>query len=389
MLFHEAITAAKRNIKLQIFASDADADAVATAREGVYPEMIEKEVSSERLARFFSKEEHGYKVLPELRAGVVFAAQDVLVDPPFSHLDLISCRNVLIYLSPTAQAKIVSLFHFALNKGGLLLLGSSERVGNNIEDRFEAISKPESLYRRIGHSQLGEFAFSTGVGLRIPPRSSYGKESSSQAVVADLCQQVALKNHAPASVLINHKLKSLYSIGPIGLYLSLPSGHSTHDLLAMAPQGLRNKLRSAIQEAGQKNERVIVAGGRRNHEDYVISFNIDVQPIHNDGEEFFLVSFVDNPAREQKEKLSAKPQDGSRIAELEKELEATQTELQDAIHNLEISNKEQVAINEEAMSVNEEFQSTNEELLTSKEELQSLNEELTALNLTASYSLTS
>jgi two-component system CheB/CheR fusion protein len=281
-------------------------------------------------------------------------------------------------LSPEAQAKVIALFHFALRQGGVLLLGSAERVGNNIEDRFEVISKPERLYRRVGHNQRGE-AFSMG-GVRVPIRSLQGKEASSQAAFADLCHQLVLENYAPASVLINRKHQSVYSLGPIDLYLSVPSGPPTHDVLAMASQGLRNKLRSAIQEAGQKNERVVVAGGRRNHGDSVILFSIDVRPVHRDGEEFFLVCFVDNPAREQKEKLPTKPQDVSRVAELEKELEATRTELQDAIHNLEISNKEHIAINEEAMSINEEFQSTNEELLTSKEELQSLNEELTALN---------
>ena len=130
MLFREAISAAKSNVKLQVFASDIDPDAVASAREGFYPETIEAEVSPERLARFFSKEEHGYRVLPELRAAVVFTVQDVLADPPFSRLDLVSCRNLLIYLRPEAQAKVVSAFHFALREGGILLLGSSETIGN-------------------------------------------------------------------------------------------------------------------------------------------------------------------------------------------------------------------------------------------------------------------
>ena len=129
MLFREQITAAKRNIKLQVFASDIDPDAVASAREGLYPETIEADVSPARLARFFSKEDHGYRVSPELRATVVFTVQDVLADPPFSRLDLVSCRNLLIYLRPEAQAKVISLFHFALREGGILLLGSSETLG--------------------------------------------------------------------------------------------------------------------------------------------------------------------------------------------------------------------------------------------------------------------
>ena len=129
MLFREQIAAAKRNVKLQVFASDVDPDAVASAREGLYPETIEADVSPARLARFFTKEGHSYRVSPELRAAVVFTVQDVLADPPFSRLDLVSCRNLLIYLRPEAQAKVISLFHFALREGGILLLGSSETVG--------------------------------------------------------------------------------------------------------------------------------------------------------------------------------------------------------------------------------------------------------------------
>ena len=140
MLFREEIAAAKRNIKLQVFASDVDPDAVAQRPRGLYPETIEADVSPERLARFFSKEDHGYRVLPELRAAVVFTVQDVLADPPFSRLDLVSCRNLLIYLRPEAQAKVISLFHFALREGGILLLGSSETVGD-ADGRFEVISK--------------------------------------------------------------------------------------------------------------------------------------------------------------------------------------------------------------------------------------------------------
>jgi len=165
MLFHEQIGAAKRNVKLQVFASDVDPDAVACAREGLYPETIEADVSAARLGRFFSKEDHNYRVLPELRGSVVFTVQDVLADPPFSRLDLVSCRNLLIYLRPEAQAKVISLFHFALREGGLLLLGSSETLGN-ADGRFEIISKRARLYRHISHSRPGELGFSMSGGER-------------------------------------------------------------------------------------------------------------------------------------------------------------------------------------------------------------------------------
>ena len=263
MLFREEITAAKRNIKLQVFASDVDPDAVASAREGLYPETIEADVSPERLARFFTKEDHGYRVLPELRAAVVFTVQDVLADPPFSRLDLVSCRNLLIYLRPEAQAKVISLFHFALREGGVLLLGSSETVGN-ADGRFEVISKPERLYRHIGRSRPGElgFSLSAGDGVRVPARAGQDPAPSRQTALAELCRRLVIETYAPAAVLINRKHECLYSLGPTDRYLRVPPGHPTHDLLAMARPDIRTKLRSAIQQATQENLRIVVAGGR-------------------------------------------------------------------------------------------------------------------------------
>jgi two-component system CheB/CheR fusion protein len=381
MLFREQIAAEKLNIKLQVFASDIDPDAVASAREGLYLETIEADVSPARLARFFSKEDHGYRVLPELRATVVFTVQDVLADPPFSRLDLVSCRNLLIYLRPEAQAKVVSLFHFALREGGILLLGSSETLGN-VNGRFEAISKSERLYRHIGRSRPGEsgFSMSAGDGVRVSTRLGRGPAPSRQTALADLCRRVVMETYAPAAVLINQKHECLYSLGPTDRYLRVALGHPTHDLLAMARQAMRTKLRSAIQRACQENTRVVVAGGRTNHEGNTGLFRIAVQPVLSQGEQLLLICFIDEPKQEQKRGRPITLPDVPRVAELEQELAATRTELQGAIRNLEISSEEQKAINEEALSVNEEFQSTNEELLTSKEELQSLNEELTALN---------
>ncbi len=163
MLFFEQIAAEKRTIKLQVFASDVDEDAVALAREGIYPGSIAADVSPARLARFFIHEEYGYRVVPELRGLVVFTVQDVLADPPFSRLDLISCRNLLIYLRPEAQEKVLLLFHFALSDGGVLMLGSSETVGN-LDDRFEPISKTQRIYRQVGRSRPGEVDFPIGSG---------------------------------------------------------------------------------------------------------------------------------------------------------------------------------------------------------------------------------
>jgi two-component system CheB/CheR fusion protein len=381
MLFREAIAASKRNIKLQVFASDVDPDAIASAREGLYPATIEADVSPARLARFFSKEDHSYRVSPELRASVVFTVQDLLADPPFSRLDLISCRNLLIYLAVEAQAKVVSLFHFALRPGGILLLGSSETIGRD-DRRFEVISKPERLYRHIGRSRPGELGLlrNASEGVRILARPGPGQPPSPQAALAELCRRLVMENYTPAAVLINRKHECLYSIGPIDRYLHVAPGHPTHDLLSMAHQDIRNKLRSALQQACQQNARIVVPGGRITHNGEANSFSIDVRPTQSDGEELLLVCFVGEPQREPRPGNPVGAKDAQHVAELEQELEATRAELQGAIRSLESSGEEQKAINEEALSVNEEYQSTNEELLTSKEELQSLNEELTALN---------
>ena len=381
MLFQEGITSAKRNVKLQVFASDVDADAVARAREGLYPETIEADVSPARLVRFFSKEGNCYRILPELRAAVVFTVQDVLADPPFSRIDLVSCRNLLIYLQPEAQAKVVSLFHFSLRENGILLLGSSETAGD-VDGRFEVIAKSERLYRHIGHRRPGELGFAMGAGedMRAVARAGQSQTTSRQTPLAELCRRLVIEAYAPAAVLINRKCECLYSLGPTDRYLRLASGYPTHDLLAMARHDMRTRLRSAIQQASQENLRIIVAGGRINHNGYTVSFNIDVQPVQSEGEELLLICFVDEPKHEPKRGGAVKPGDVPRIASLEQELDATKTELQGAIRSLEVSIEEHRAINEEALSVQEEYQSTNEELVTSKEELQSLNEELTALN---------
>src|SRR5258707_2427476 len=253
MLFLEEIAAAKRNIKLQVFASDVDEDAVALAREGRYPESIAADVSPTRLARFFSREDHSYRVMAELRGAVVFTAQDVLADPPFSRLDLMSCRNLLIYLRPEAQEKVLLLFHFALRESGVLLLGSSETVGR-LDDRFEPISKAQRIYRQIGHSRPGEIDFPIGPGgagrTLWPGRTT---AASVQAIRArDLTQRVLLETYAPASVLINRKHECLYYSGPADRYLRVASGEPSRDLLAMAREGLRSKLRAAIQQAGRE-----------------------------------------------------------------------------------------------------------------------------------------
>ncbi len=380
MLFLEEIAAAKSTIVLQVFASDVDGDAVAVAREGVYPEAIAADVSPARLARFFIKQDHGYRIVPELRGLVVFAVQNVLADPPFSRLDLVSCRNLLIYLRPEAQEKALLLFDFALRDGGVLFLGGAEAV-TGVDARFEPISKTHRVFRHNGRARVEAADFIRGEGAL--SLDGLRRPGAPRVNPRDLMQRVLLDAYAPASVLINRKGECLYYSGATDRYLRVAAGEPSRDLLAMVRDGLRSKLRVAILQATQGHTRAVVSGARVGHGSDSVAVRIEVQPVQSEAETLLLVSFLDEPERQDRsDRPGGSSGSDSRASEreLERELDATRKELQSAIRDLEIANAEQTAINEEAMSVNEEFQSTNEELVTSKEELQALNEELTALN---------
>jgi two-component system, chemotaxis family, CheB/CheR fusion protein len=378
MLFVEEIAAAKPAVTLQVFASDVDGDAVAFARNGIYPETIAACVSPERLARFFTKEDRGYRIASELRGIVVFTTQDVLADPPFSRLDFVSCRNLLIYLRPDAQEKVLLLFDFALREGGVLFLGGAETVAN-LADRFEPISGAHRIYRHIAHSWTAGANLPLGAGARLPLLG--GRRALSGVSPRDLTQRALVEAYAPASVLINRKGECLYYSGATDSYLRVAAGEPSRDLLAMVRDGLRSKLGLAIRRASEEHAPAVVTGGRVNQGDRQTAVSIEVRPLQSEGETLLLVSFRDEPERKERAGSAMKSTGmASRVSELERELDATRKELNSAIRDLEIANAEQTAINEEAMSVNEEFQSTNEELVTSKEELQALNEELTALN---------
>ncbi len=382
MLFLEEIASSKRNVKLQVFASDVDDDALAVARDGLYPESIRKDVSPERLERFFVKENHNYRVTRELRETVVFTTQDLLADAPFSRLDFVSCRNVLIYLRPDVQEKVLSLFHFALREGGILVLGASETAGA-LGDRFEPISKKQRIFRHLGRSRPGEVVFpiAPGAGGRTTPPASHGPDVVAlRTKIGDLARQVLLDAYAPASVLINARNEGLYYFGAIDRYLKVAVGEASRDLLAMARDGLRTKLRAGIRQAGREHAPVALAGVALERDGTVVKVSISIQPVPTEGEGFLLVSFSDEPEHKKGSQEVEAAVDPPHVAELEQELDATRKELESAIRDLETTNDELTSTNEEAMSVNEELQSTNEELETSKEELQSLNEELTALN---------
>lgn len=379
MMSQNAIEESGRNIRLQIFASDADKDAIAIAREGRYPAEIAHHVSQDRLGRYFTKENDGYKVATLLRAVVIFAVQDILSDPPFSRIDLISCRNLLIYLNPEAQANVISLFHFALRDGGVLLLGPSETVGN-AEGRFQLIDKANRIYRHVARTRVARPGVPFSFARTLPLLASSSSASTTPPMVtfADVFNRALLANHAPAAVLINCDRQWLYSSGPIERYLRIAPGYATLDILAMTTPALRTKLSLAIDRACETRSRVDGGRTRLTHDGSTIWFRIDVEWLSDQDENLLLVCFVEDS--EGQAPRSRRRGDGARIADLERELEATQAELQTAIQNQEKSSREQKAINQQALAANEEYQSTNEKLLTSKEELQSLNEELTALN---------
>jgi len=373
ILFREASEASGKALKLKVLASDIDSDAVAQAREGLYPASIDADVSPDRLARYFVKEEHGYRVVPDLRDIVIFTVQDLLTDPPFSRLDFVSCRNLLIYLGQEAQAKVLDLFHFALREGGILLLGGAETVGET-HGRFSVISRTERIFKHMKRGRTGDFAFPGGAGARIPAREAQGSTSRRKSL-ADLCQRLLLETLAPAAVLINRNNECLYATGPTDLYLTIASGQATHDLLSMARKGLGGRLRSVIQRAFETNAPASVSVSWLDHKDRPPCC-ISVRPVVSDGEQLALVCFAEQARVEWRQSRA----DGRAGDALAAELEATRAELQQALRDLEVAGEEHRSVHEEALSVNEEFLSANEELLTSKEELQSLNEELTALN---------
>ncbi|WP_082477992.1 MULTISPECIES: CheR family methyltransferase [unclassified Rhizobium] len=381
MLFREYADSKKLSIKLQIFASDNDADAIAVAREALYPASALEDVSSERLNRFFVREEDGYRVAPDLRGLIVFALHNILADPPFSNIDIISCRNVLIYLEGEAQSKTMALFHFALRDNGILVLGSAETAGRP-GDYFDPLLKGERIYRRTSPRRRSEVNFALGSGpfLRSLAPNTQSYLYSRQAALGDLCRRIVLANHSPAAILINSRNESIYSLGPVGRYMQVSAGIPSHDVFSMLPRVLHNDLRSAIRQAHREKKRVVARGGRVSDATGLLRFDMHVEHVDYGGEEFVLVCFIDVRRQKSGSDKTVTPADVSRVGELQRELDEVRGELNSAIRDLEIAGEEQRAMYEEALSLNEEFQSANEELVTSKEELQSLNEELTVLN---------
>jgi two-component system CheB/CheR fusion protein len=386
MALIEQVQATQRGNPIQIFASDVDEEGLDFARAGVYPESIAADVPAGRLSRFFLKGENSYRVSKELRECVVFARQNLIADAPFSRLDLISCRNLLIYLEPDVQKRVVSLFHFALVDGGRLFLGSAESVGP-AEDLFDTVSKKWRVYRRIGPTRHDRVIMPVMAQTEhLPLQAAPILPATANHLLARV-QRILLDRFAPASVVINRRSEILFFSGPVDQFLTQPPGPPTHDLIARLREGLQSRLRSMVHRAVSEGRPQSESGARVRRDSTWHRVRVTVEPIklstEHDG--LLMVSFADEEADRPPtaDAGPATPPEGdedSVVRQLEDELRTSREDLQSTIEELETSNEELRAANEEVMSVNEELQSTNEELETSKEELQSLNEELSTVN---------
>jgi two-component system CheB/CheR fusion protein len=381
----------REEVRFQIFATDTDSDAIDVARTGKYPLNIEMDVSPERLERFFSKSGETYQISQKLRDRVTFAVHNVIRDPPFAHLDILSCRNLLIYLSPEMQKKLIQLFHYALDPGGILILGTSESI-SGYSDLFRGADNKHKIFQRGDipsplHAGLGEplavFAVPPSArGARVQPHVA-AKEPSIDAVV----QEHLVEHFAPPSIVTTENGDIVYIHGPAGKYLYPSPGKANLNVLAMAREGLRHSILTALRVAAREKRDVEREETVRTNGD-LQRVRLIVQPIpKRPGRvDLYLVAFQDLPKPEQTP--PAKPIEGAgaseepdvRIAELERELTDARSELQRNVEEKQSAQEELTSINEELQSTNEELQSTNEELTTSKEELQSMNEEILTVN---------
>jgi len=392
MLAIERADAVHKRFELKVFATDSQEENLAAARTGIYPEAATANLSPARLERFFDPVDGSYQIKKEFRERVVFAPQNLLRDPPFSRLDLITCRNLLIYLEPEAQKRVLALFHFALRDGGNLFLGSAETVGP-IDELFEVRSKKWRIYRGIGVTPHNLVNFPvlrlvnrTGAAVTTIPVS----EGPLQTRIAELARRALIDRYAPASVLADAKGRVLYFHGPTGDFLEPPSGEPTRDLVLLARDGLRAKLRGAMRKALEKGETVVFnarlrQGGDARLVSVTVAPLIESQPPAT----LLLVSFarIVKPASTTAPQPAVNEEETRSERAMELELKAMRAELQGTIEQAESANEELKSANEEVTSMNEELQSTNEELETSKEEMQSFNEELHTTNHQLQYKI--
>jgi two-component system CheB/CheR fusion protein len=392
ILLQEQMDVLKRAVRVQVFATDIDREAVEHARTGVYPASIAADVSAERLSRYFvfDQEAGTYRVQKVIRDLLVFSEQDVIRDPPFSKLDLISCRNLLIYLKTDLQKRLIHLFHYAMRPGGVLFLGNSETVGD-LARQFSIVDRKYKIYMRQQDElagprpALGEFVVGLLSGGERRPRGAAAEAVDRRHNLRAVAEQALLAHYAHAGLLIDERGDVLHIVGRTGKFLEPASGDAAMNVVAMAREGLQRPLSTALhrttthkQTVTQRNLRVRSNGGYTN-------VNLTVRPLpSHDGEarEMYLVVIEESaePASSPDTESSAAGGEGGRIVALEQELRAKEEYLQTTLEEMETTNEELKSTNEEMQSVNEELQSTNEELETSKEELQSVNEELSTVN---------
>ena len=388
MLLQEGMDKVKQHFPVQIFGTDLDHAAIESARAGLYPDGIARDVRPQRLARFFLKENGGYRIKKEIREMVIFARQNVLKDPPFTKLDLVSCRNLLIYVKPAAQERLLSLFHYALKPGGILFLGSSESL-TGLGDHFTVTNKKWKIFARKGTATpyaLPEgFASLTGRGEASRSGATDAVSRLRKQHLSTLLEKALLSRYAPASVIVNDRGDILYIHGRTGDYLEPATGQPRLNILEMAREGLRIELPAALRRAATQKGEVVHEGVRvKTHGGFAavrLAVTKLTEPESVRG--LLLVTFETKPdakpATSQAPRPPMKPRSG-RVPELERELQYTKETLQGTVEELETTNEELKSTNEELQSTNEELQSANEELETSKEEMQSLNEELQTVN---------
>lgn len=377
-------------VPIQIFATDVSEVAIEHARSGLYPESISADVSSERLRRFFVRVDGSYRISKTVRDACVFARQDLTRDPPFSRLDLIVCRNVLIYLSVALQKRLMAVFHYALKPNGYLMLGAAETAGPTGE-LFSLADKRHRLYAKKTGALRADMNFAP-----MDQRSNEEPRVRSPAMrtgtVQNEANRIILDRYSPPAVLVNQEQQIIYFRGQTGAFLEPAPGEATLNVLKMAREGLLHGLRSALAEAQERGQPARREGLHVKTNSHGTDVTVEVIPVEGPYEgRHFLILFQEPSSRATRER-AVLPHKGSartraptareqaRIAQLEQELAASREYLQSIIQDLEAANEELQSANEEILSSNEELQSTNEELDTVKEELQSTNEELNTVN---------
>ncbi len=381
MIFFETIEKIKKqkNVALQIFATDIDADAIDKARKGIFHSSIVTSVSTKRLERFFTREAENYRINSFVREMIVFAPQSVIKDPPFTKLDLLLCRNMLIYIEPELQNKLLALFNYSLNLNGILLLGSAETIGSHI-DGFKTLDARLKFFKRNKipkHIDLIDFpsSFSHITKVPIENKPSMKVEDNIQTQA----DRILLQRFAPASVVVNSKGDIVYITGRIGKYLEPVAGKANWSIYVMAKEGLRQELPAALRKALKSDEPIKLNYIKieSNEGTYFIDVTVQRMDGNNLNNDMFIIVFNDAPTLT----TTASIKKGNK-----KELKTTkqkemELELQRNMELLQSTREEMQSSQEELQSANEELQSTNEELTTSKEEMQSLNEELQTVNV--------